>query len=64
MDHELKNIIKQCDTAIKNEDFDGLINFYTDDAVLVVKPDMIARGKTEIRKAFVAIAKYFIILPS
>ena len=59
MEHELKSIIKQCDIAIKNEDFDALMNYYTEDAILVVKPDMIARGKIEIKKAFIAIAKYF-----
>ena len=35
------------------------MNYYTDDAILVVKPEMIARGKEEIKKAFIAIAKYF-----
>jgi uncharacterized protein (TIGR02246 family) len=59
MEHEIKELIKKCDLAIKNEDFDTLMNYYTDDAVLVVKPGMIAKGKDEIKKAFIAIAKYF-----
>lgn len=59
MEHELKELIKKCDLAIKNEDFDTLMNYYTNDAVLVVKPGMIAKGKDEIKKAFIAIAKYF-----
>ena len=59
MEHELKEFIKKCDQAIKQEDFDTLKNYYTDDAVLVVKPDMIARGKEEIKQAFIKIAKYF-----
>ncbi|MDR7235792.1 YybH family protein [Neobacillus drentensis] len=59
MEHELKEIIKKCDIAIKQEDFDTLMNYYTDDAILVVKPGMIARGKEEIKKAFIAIANYF-----
>lgn len=59
MEHELKELIKKCDLAIKNEDFDTLMDYYTDDAVLVVKPGMIAKGKAEIKKAFIAIAKYF-----
>ena len=59
MEHELKEFIKKCDLAIKREDFDTLMNYYTDDAILVVKPGMIARGKEEIKKAFIAIAKYF-----
>lgn len=59
MEHELREFIKNCDNAIKQEDFDTLMNYYTDDAILVVKPGMIARGKEEIKKAFIAIAKYF-----
>jgi uncharacterized protein (TIGR02246 family) len=59
MEHELKEIMKKCDLAIKREDFDVLMNYYTDDAILVIKPGMIARGKEEIRKAFIAIAAYF-----
>ncbi|OIK16173.1 DUF4440 domain-containing protein [Bacillus sp. MUM 116] len=59
MEHELKELIKKCDLAIKQEDFDMLMNYYTDDAILVVKPGMIARGKEEIKKAFIAIAQYF-----
>ncbi|MED3726711.1 SgcJ/EcaC family oxidoreductase [Priestia filamentosa] len=58
-EHELKKVISECDTAIQNEDFDTLMNYYTDDAVLVVKQGMIAKGKEEIKKAFIAIAKYF-----
>ncbi|MED4207421.1 YybH family protein [Neobacillus mesonae] len=59
MEHELKNFIKKCDLAIKQEDFDTLMNYYTEDAILVVKPGMIARGREDIKKAFIAIAKYF-----
>lgn len=59
MEHEINELIKKADLAIKNEDFDTLINYYTDDAILVVKPGVIAKGKDEIKKAFIAIAKYF-----
>jgi ketosteroid isomerase-like protein len=59
MEHELKEFIKKCDLAIKREDFDTLMDYYTDDAILIVKQGMIARGKEEIKKAFIAIAKYF-----
>jgi Ketosteroid isomerase homolog len=52
MEHELKEFIKKCDNAIKQEDFETLMNYYTDDAILVVKPGMIARGKEEIAKYF------------
>jgi uncharacterized protein (TIGR02246 family) len=59
VEHVLKEVIKKCDMAIKQEDFDTLMKYYTDDAILVVKPGMIARGKEEIKKAFNAIANYF-----
>lgn len=59
MEHGLKEIIQKCDAAIKHEDFDTLMNYYTDDAILVIKPGMIARGKGDIKKAFIKIAKYF-----
>lgn len=59
MEHELKELIKKCDLAIKQEDFDTLMHYYTDDAILVIKPGMIAQGKEKIKKAFIAIAKYF-----
>ncbi|MEH7115915.1 nuclear transport factor 2 family protein [Neobacillus vireti] len=59
MEHELKDVIKRCDEAIKREDFDTLLHYYTEDAILVVKPGMVARGKVEIKKAYIAIADYF-----
>lgn len=51
--------IKSADEAITREDFDALMEFYADDASLVIKPGLIAKGKENIRKAFVAIADYF-----
>jgi uncharacterized protein (TIGR02246 family) len=59
MEHEVREVINKCDLAIKLEDFETLMNYYTDDAILVVKPGTIAKGKEEIKKAFIAIAKYF-----
>ncbi|MTH54960.1 DUF4440 domain-containing protein [Bacillus mangrovi] len=59
MGHELEQIIEACDAAIKNEDFDTLMSYYTEDAVLVVRPGTVARGKAEIEEAFIRIAKYF-----
>lgn len=55
----IKELIKQADLAIKNEDFDHLMDFYSDDAIFVVRPGKIARGKKEIKEAFIKIAKYF-----
>jgi len=58
-DHELRQLIEAADRAITAEDFDGLMDFYAEDATLVVKPGFTATGNAEIRKAFVAIAAHF-----
>lgn len=57
--HKVLDCIKQADLAITAEDFDTLMDFYAEDAVLVVQPGQSAKGKTQIRKAFEAIAKHF-----
>jgi len=59
MEHPLKTLIQAADQAITAEDFDRLMDFYAEDAVLVVKPGMNATGKEQIRRAFVAIADHF-----
>ena len=59
MNSEIKDLISQADKAIKEERFDDLMDFYTDDAVLVVKPGMEAKGKDAIKIAFIKIAEYF-----
>jgi uncharacterized protein (TIGR02246 family) len=58
-DHELKRIIEAADRAITAEDFDALMDFYSEDATLVVRPGQNASGKAQIRKAFAAIADHF-----
>ena len=58
-EHVVLTLIKQADKAISAEDFDTLMDFYADDAALVVQPGQIAKGKPQIREAFVAIAKHF-----
>ncbi|MDO9010186.1 MAG: nuclear transport factor 2 family protein [Gallionella sp.] len=57
--HPIEHVIAKADTAIVHEDFDTLINIYSDDAVLVIKPGMNAIGKVQIRKAYEAIASHF-----
>ena len=59
MNMEIKELINQADQAIKEERFDDLMSFYTDDAVLVVKPGLEAKGKDAIKIAFIKIAAYF-----
>ncbi|MBA0204072.1 YybH family protein [Pectobacterium aroidearum] len=57
--HPIREIIEACDKAISERDFDALMRYYAEDAALVIKPGMVAKGKDDIRKAFVAIADYF-----
>ena len=59
MNEEIRNLIAAADKAIKEERFDDLIEFYTDDAVLVVRPGLEVKGKEAIKKAFIKIAAYF-----
>lgn len=56
---KIRELIDAADRAIKEERFDDLKEFYTDDAVLVVRPGLEARGKEAIKEAFVKIAAYF-----
>ncbi|MFQ8705187.1 MAG: YybH family protein [Thomasclavelia sp.] len=59
MNTEINILIAAADKAIKEERFDDLMDFYTDDAVLVVKPGLEAKGKEAIKEAFIKIAAYF-----
>lgn len=59
MNEEIRQLIAAADKAIQEERFDDLMDFYTDDAVLIVKPGLEAKGKAAIRAAFVKIAAYF-----
>lgn len=57
--HPLRQVIEAADRAIGAEDFDNLVEFYADDAALVVQPGLVATGKAQILKAFLAIADHF-----
>ncbi|WP_298706694.1 SgcJ/EcaC family oxidoreductase [uncultured Veillonella sp.] len=59
MNKEIKRLIEAADKAIKEERFDDLMEFYTEDAVLVVKPGLEVKGKKAIKSAFIKIAAYF-----
>lgn len=58
LSHPLQELIQAADRAITASDFDALMDFYTDDAVLVVKPGLNVAGKERIRAAFVRIAEH------
>jgi uncharacterized protein (TIGR02246 family) len=57
--HPINAMIAAADDAINREDFDALMDFYTDDATVVVVPGRAASGKEEIRKAFIALAEHY-----
>lgn len=57
--HPVISQIENADKAIVAEDFDTLLDIYTDDAILVVEPGRIATGKVAIKRAFEAISVYF-----
>lgn len=59
MNKEIEELIAAADKAIKEERFDDLKEFYTEDAVLVVKPGLEVKGKEAIKEAFIKIANYF-----
>lgn len=52
-------MIAATNDAINREDFDAAMEFYSEDATLVVVPGRAANGKTEIRKALAALAEHF-----
>lgn len=57
--HDLQHVIEAADKAIMAEDFDSLMEFYDEQATLVIRPGLNASGKEQIRKAFLAIANHF-----
>lgn len=59
MNETIKILIAEADKAIKEERFDDLLDYYTEDAVLVIKPGLEVHGKDAIREAYIKIAAYF-----
>jgi uncharacterized protein (TIGR02246 family) len=59
MNEAIKDLIAAADKAIREERFDDLMDFYTDDAVLVVRPGLEVQGKEALKRAFIKIAAYF-----
>jgi len=57
--HPIARLIETADDAINREDFDTVIDLYTEDAVLVVRPGVNVVGKVEIRRAMERIAAHF-----
>ena len=57
--HPLAALIQSADAAITAGNFNALMDFYADDATLVIKPGLSVRGKDDIRQAFIRIAAHF-----
>ena len=58
-DHPIALLIARADQAINEEDFDTVVDLYTEDAILVIEPGRHAVGKLQIRRAMEAIAAHF-----
>lgn len=57
--HPIALLIEKADKAINQEDFDTVVDLYTEDAVLVIKPGNNAIGRVQIRQAMERIAAHF-----
>lgn len=57
--HEVIYAIELADQAINQRDMAALMDFYAEDATLVIEPGRCAHGKQQIAKAFGAIFAYF-----
>jgi len=60
MNHQpLEQEIHAADQAINNKDFDAVAKFYTKEAALVVRPGLLAYGRSDIKEAHKRISEYF-----
>ena len=60
MNHQsLKQEIHAADQAINNKDFDAMAKFYTNEAALVIRPGLLAYGRSDIKEAHKKISEYF-----
>ena len=57
--HAVIYAIERADQAINQRDMAALMDFYAEDATLVIEPGRCAHGKEQIAKAFGAIFAYF-----
>lgn len=57
--HEVIRAIELADQAINRRDMAALMDFYEEDATLVIEPGRCAYGKEQIAQAFRSIFEYF-----
>jgi uncharacterized protein (TIGR02246 family) len=53
--HPVEETVEKMDEAFNRGDIETLLDFYEDDAVIVLEPGRLVRGKTALREAFQAI---------
>jgi ketosteroid isomerase-like protein len=46
------NVVKKLDQAVNNKNLEETLNYYEDEALLVMQPCRVAKGKSEIRDFF------------
>lgn len=51
IEQTIKKLTAAADQAIREERFDDLVNYYTEDAVLVIKPGKEAHGREAVKKS-------------
>ena len=47
--------VKELDEAVNSKNIEAVLDFYDDEALLVIQPGRIARGKLELRNFFEAV---------
>ena len=46
------NVVKKLDQALNNKNLEETLNYYEEEALLVMKPGRVAKGKSKIRDFF------------
>lgn len=52
------DVVEQLDKAFNNKDIEAVLEFYEDDATLVMEPGKLASGKIALRNFFETVFKY------
>jgi uncharacterized protein (TIGR02246 family) len=54
----LQETVEELDAAFNRGDLEAIVNFYEDEAVMVVEPGRLARGKAELRDIFAKLLRW------
>jgi len=50
--HSIEEIVERMDEAFNRGDVDAVLDFYEDEAVVILEPGRVAQGKDKLREAF------------